>query len=250
MATSAKAVLSAAEFECLGAEFAARSAGLSPTWAWNEHVEDDAFGRRLAGCLVASPLLIAAADDARESEQEEDPAVSSDAGAFECARSARLLLHIVYSASYGVPVLLLQGYGADGMLWTPSELREHLLRRGTPGHAGVAPGLISQMEHPVLRTPFCCVDPCNTAALMADLLGGGGAVGAPVETLDYLSAWWAVLAPLVGCTVPARHAHRAPAAAAVAPPGACGLAGAVRLRCDAELAVKGDVSDGRPTPTS
>jgi len=94
------------------------------------------------------------------------------------------------------------------------------------------------MEHPVLRIPFCCLHPCRTADLMTCLLSGETLVRVRVRVrdrvrvsvrvrvrvrnmvsltltlthprphphlrlgdgakLDYLSAWWSVVAPHVG----------------------------------------------------
>ena len=99
------------------------------------------------------------------------------------------------------------------------------------------------MEHPLLRIPFCCLHPCRTADLMSCLLSGEtlGRVRVRVRVrvwvrvrvrnrvsltltlthpcphprphlgddakLDYLSAWWSVVAPHVGvCGGAARFA--------------------------------------------
>ena len=75
------------------------------------------------------------------------------------------------------------------------------------------------MEHPVLGTPYCAVHPCRTATLMqllcAQLTEPSGAPDgvaseqchtpprAPRGQLDYLSAWWAILAPTIGVRVSA-----------------------------------------------
>jgi ubiquitin-like-conjugating enzyme ATG10 len=214
-------MLTAEEFAVQAERFSASSAGLNPSWVWVAGGSD--MPSRFATCpatgyLRASPLLVLA-QDCPPSEARAAPSISveaatgdeDDAAALSpLVQHGRLDLHIIHSTSYRVPVLLLQGHHPDGTPWTPDALRAHLAAQPQRlrGGAAVAPlsgSVISQLDHPVLRVPCCCVDPCETAALMATLLGasnGSGEDGAP--PLDYLSAWWSVVAPLVGAPY---HAH-------------------------------------------
>ena len=209
--------LTAETFTELGARFAAHSVAHEPTWTWAEpEPAADAFAP-LTGYLRASPLLLppdlsglegTTSDGALDADPSADAV--DDSAALDAARPpSRLQLYIVHSSSYGVPVLLLQGYDADGALWLPASIRAYLVARGRS--ASLSAGDISQMEHPVLRKPCCCIDPCNTASIMRALLGaaaggggGGGGIGGgdtaeqSVAELDYLTAWWSVLAPAVG----------------------------------------------------
>ena len=73
-------------------------------------------------------------------------------------------------------------------------MHAHVARCGGPA--------ISQAEHPALGVPMHCVHPCRTAELMRDVLGARGASAAP---LDYVTAWWSVVAQLVGAPVAARE---------------------------------------------
>lgn len=186
-------------FTRLGRRFARVAArGASPSWAWVDAASIDGgpFGPPQTGYLKASPLALlvplAAATSAVSELDADDP--SGDAPAAH--QPQQLLLHIVHSDTYNVPVLLLQGYHADGSLWSPDTLRAHL--GAMPGVATpLTAANLTQMEHPALRTPFCCVDPCGTAALMGHVLS---ASAAGEMALDYLCAWWSVLAPLVGAS--------------------------------------------------
>ena len=204
--------LSAASFTILGRQFAAHSATCGAlTWAWIDAASIDGgpFGSPPTGYLRASPLLLQtperghdAAMAAALDNADDDPSLAAPI----LSQAPRLLLQIVHNTTYNVPVLLLQGYHAEGSLWSPDELRAHLT--AIPGVAPpLTPSMITQMEHPALRTPFCCVDPCRTAMLMGHMLPPKGtaegtaegiAEGGGTPTLDYLSAWWSVLAPLVG----------------------------------------------------
>ena len=181
-------------FATLAQEFAAASATHRPSWAW---LEAEAPSGAFAGCpgcgyLRASPLLLpsgaTAAGDTVSSICDDDEAVPP-------SPPSRLELHVVHSATYGVPVLLLQGQHGDGSLWSPDELRAHLAALAEARGAGastLAPlTQVSQMEHPVLRVPCCCIDPCETGTLMGCLLEDA-------EPGAYLRAWWSMVAPLVG----------------------------------------------------
>ena len=233
MPTARPKHLSATDFTELGRRFAARSLNHEPSWAW---VDGAAAGESLfappTGYLRASRLLLppsstswasgmVVADDSSAAavvcaDDDQDGEDSSAAPLAEA--SARLLLCIAHNGTYDVPVLLLQGYHADGSLWTPDVLREYMSAHERHGRAPIPPTALSQIDHPVTRVPCFCVDPCETAALMGHLLSCAAADNACerqgdvfAPALDYLSAWWSVLAPLVG----------APSHAAWATDGAC-----------------------------
>ena len=146
-ASASATTLSPAAFNRLASAFAARSAGLTPTWAWVDPSDIDdggPFGPPPTGYLHASPLLLPADAAPSQSGARDD-----DEAELECARPARLLLHIVHSATYEVPVLLLQGYDAGGSVWGPAATREPLLGNGLV--AGVSQGvitLVSRREPP------------------------------------------------------------------------------------------------------
>ena len=213
--TSATGQITATEFMMLAKQFAGASQAVRvPSWAWIDAVDAapaSPFGPPATGYLRASPLLIPArecpgappqikyGDDASALSTGDDDDDGDDAALPSSAeRPGRLELHIVHSESYRVPVLLLQGQQPDGSPWTPDELRAHLRRRdGADGGVTTLSGnVVTQLEHPVLCVPSCCVDPCETATLMKNLLSG--APEGDGRQLDYLSAWWSVLAPLVG----------------------------------------------------
>ena len=220
----ASASLDAAAFTVLAERFADASRARSPSWAFVRApaASSSTFAPPNVGYLKASPLLLPSRVD--RPAVDDDNAILDDETIASPPPPRRLELHIVHSDTYRVPVLLLQGYHSDGALWTPNELREHLVElaknRGLDG-SGVQPlsaSQVSQMEHPVLRVPVCCIDPCETASLMGCLLRQGGegdclSTAANVDAstdvegdghamqqqrLDYLTAWWSVVAPLVG----------------------------------------------------
>lgn len=220
-----KIMLSAEDFAQQAKRFAVASAQRSPSWAWVDASTPSVqspFGTDsnvAMGYLRMSPLLVPAARSQATASVADSVMVDGmanevvdDAAALDMPAAdspCRLDLHIVHSAIYSVPVLLLHGHHSDGAPWTPDELRAFLMqqqqhsgdesaaRRLTP----LSGTVISQLEHPVLHTPSCCVDPCETASLMGTLLNGAGVISghdADAQRLDYLSAWWSILAPHVG----------------------------------------------------
>ena len=205
----APGMLTAKEFDELAERFAHRTATHSPSWAWVAPMSDDGPFPPGAGFLRSAFIPVpqaATLPPGCDTARNDDPVLLLDEGAdgvcdTGCLASPlpthRLELHVVHSSSYGVPVLLLQGYGDNGEPWAPEAVRAHLARCGRAGHELLPLDMVSQMEHPVLRVPFCCVHPCRTADLMSRLMGaelGSGGGG----RIDYLSAWWSVLAPAVG----------------------------------------------------
>lgn len=188
-------VISASAFEELALGFAASDASRSPSWAWVPATDDGPLAPPVGFLRSASipvPPPPAAGGLPSDEALLDESLVDDDNAAAQPLPVQRLELHIVFSETYQVPVLLLQGYGEDGQPWRPDAVRAHLGRCATAGTEGLPLDMVSQMEHPVLRVPFCCLHPCRTADLMARLLSGDGA------KLDYLSAWWSVVAPHVG----------------------------------------------------
>jgi hypothetical protein len=226
--TNIRATLTEDEFRTLCRRFAAASAERSPSWAWVEEESSSPgpFCLQRAGYLRSSPILLHE-DPGQAASKTGEPSADLTCARAECevdaaalcmdvavVRSGRLNLDIVYSQVYHVPVLLLQGHHPDGAVWTPTMLRKYLATSSGEGLVPLAAAVVSQLEHPVLRVPFCCLDPCETAALMGQLLRPGArppsspgstvdstaeqADGNAPQQLDYLSSWWSIIAPLVG----------------------------------------------------
>lgn len=208
----APAHLRAAEFERLARDFAARFAASRPVaWAWVEAPScNGPFALPPTGYLRSSPLMLAESlrpqlmlgtpvDVDGTVEAAGDVTPDEFALPLQSLHEGRLELHIVHNASYGAPVLLLQGYSAEGVPWTVDDTRNYL-HDGAGSGLGLSSEMVSQMEHPALGVPFCCLHPCRTPELMGELMGSTAVAGVGVDSaqLDYLTAWWAVLAPVVG----------------------------------------------------
>ena len=197
----ASATLSRSEFDAACRAFAARDPAGGVAWAWVGETSDAPFGPRpgflrSAALLVPPPREHAAASADATAETSADAECTDEAELADApTRAHRLELHIAYSHTYSVPLLLLQGYDADGAPWTDSAVNAHL--SGCCEGAPLPPGAVTQTMHPSLDVPYYCVHPCHTAERMGHLLSSGDGGGEPAR-LDHLSAWWAMMAPLVG----------------------------------------------------
>ncbi|KAL1520882.1 hypothetical protein AB1Y20_022443 [Prymnesium parvum] len=187
--------LSPVAFAQLGRAFAQRSAAHAVSWGWVEGESTGPFSTPSVGYLRSSPVLVEEATPHEASHE-----VPTDGGDDDTlvggASGARLELHIVYGATFGVPLLLVQGYSSAGELWTVSEVRSHLMAASKEGGAPIAADSVSQIEHPALGVPFASLHPCRTAEWMGAILQRES--GDAPQQLDYLSAWWSVLAQSVG----------------------------------------------------
>ncbi|GAB1599766.1 ubiquitin-like-conjugating enzyme ATG10 [Argonauta hians] len=102
--------------------------------------------------------------------------------------------HVVYSYSYGVPVLYFNMYWKDGSLlsldevWSliPCHYRDRFLaERWT---------FITQQEHPIVHRPFFYLHPCHTTDLMKNI--------ELKQKKDYILSWLSCVGPVVRLELP------------------------------------------------
>lgn len=107
--------------------------------------------------------------------------------------------HIVYSASYRVPVLYFRAYCSDGQPLFLDDIKKDL-----PVNSAKVPleskwTFITQEEHPYLNRPWYKLHPCGTSEwmklLFLDARNGG-------EIERYLVSWLSVIGQVVGLKVP------------------------------------------------
>ncbi|XP_054792701.1 ubiquitin-like-conjugating enzyme ATG10 isoform X1 [Prosopis cineraria] len=111
--------------------------------------------------------------------------------------------HIVYSASYRVPVLYFRAYHSDGQPLLLSEIE-----KGLPGHSVKLLSeskwtFITQEEHPYLNRPWCKLHPCGTSEWMKLLFSSDKSLttnGLKIE--HYLVSWFSVIGQVVGLKIP------------------------------------------------
>ena len=106
--------------------------------------------------------------------------------------------HIVYSDSYSVPVLYFNAHHITGQ----SLLHHELGLLFSSFHAATMKNQIwttlTQVEHPILQTPFFMLHPCKTAALMSNVTP---TASVKVKEGTYLVQWMSSICPAVGLPI-------------------------------------------------
>ncbi|XP_032421214.1 ubiquitin-like-conjugating enzyme ATG10 isoform X2 [Xiphophorus hellerii] len=154
--------------------------------------------------------------DSTGHEKEEDPAASTgsdflraeeeDDGSYTVTNSSSLVLqyeyHILFSCSYGAPVLYFRAFTLEGRslaleeMWSTIHPNYRLCLQNCPLNA------ISQQEHPLLGQPFFFFHPCRTEEFMGPVLQAAPDQGRPV---NYVLSWLSVVGPVVGLDVPLQY---------------------------------------------
>ncbi|XP_059473274.1 ubiquitin-like-conjugating enzyme ATG10 [Neocloeon triangulifer] len=107
--------------------------------------------------------------------------------------------HILYSLSYGVPVLYFNAWKSDGSLL---EIEKVWDLASSPYKDAVKEskwGAVSQQDHPIIGKPYFFFHPCNTARLLEDVCSGD-------PKSNRVLAWLSLVAPLVGLSIPYKFA--------------------------------------------
>lgn len=84
--------------------------------------------------------------------------------------------HVLFHRSYRVPVLCFNGHKPDGTLLTLDEAWQLFSGRDSTATGIAMPTVLTEMEHPVLFTPFHTLHPCRTAELLGAIGGNGNRV--------------------------------------------------------------------------
>uniref|UniRef100_A0A8D8ZBX6 Ubiquitin-like-conjugating enzyme ATG10 n=1 Tax=Cacopsylla melanoneura TaxID=428564 RepID=A0A8D8ZBX6_9HEMI len=108
--------------------------------------------------------------------------------------------HILYSASYGVPVLYFNVWNTSGAL-----LRLDQVWRVLDFNVENKWGALTQVEHPVLRKPFFQLHPCQTQHLISVITGNLSTVRSPLSDVNKLIAWLSSVARFVHLYLPLEY---------------------------------------------
>ncbi|ELT88047.1 hypothetical protein CAPTEDRAFT_225544 [Capitella teleta] len=143
-------------------------------------------------------------------EKEESLETLSDLEITATETSERILCsceyHIIFSSSYGVPVLYFNFYKQDGSLlklndvWStiPDAFNDRLIEEKWT--------FITQQEHPIRHKPFFHLHPCHTGQLMK----ASSSLSTSNTPLEYIIRWMSSIAPVVHLNVPMKYAHFLP----------------------------------------
>ena len=103
--------------------------------------------------------------------------------------------HVLWNATYGVPVCYFTAQLPDGTPLSAAATRRALNLATHQEHWTV----LTQEEHPTLGVLAYTLHPCETAERMAAMLSGGGDIGQSHG--GYLLSWFTVVAPLLQLTL-------------------------------------------------
>ncbi|XP_008431775.1 ubiquitin-like-conjugating enzyme ATG10 isoform X1 [Poecilia reticulata] len=155
-------------------------------------------------------------DSTGHEKEEQDPAASTgsdflsaeeqDDGSYTVTDSSSRVVqyeyHILFSCSYGAPVLYFRAFTLEGKslaleeMWSTIHPNYRLRLQNCPLSA------ISQQEHPLLGQPFFFLHPCRTEEFMGLVLQAVQDQGRPV---NYVLSWLSVVGPVVGLDVPLQY---------------------------------------------
>ncbi|KAI9344088.1 hypothetical protein BDR26DRAFT_933023 [Obelidium mucronatum] len=118
-----------------------------------------------------------------------DPSLAA-ACQLETTATTTLELHITYSPTYQTPTLLFAAWDTHG---SPISYLDYInpdILSMNPNDNQIMSPVITQQDHPALRIPFFALHPCNSHALVSEMIReslSGGNTG-----VDYLETWWSL----------------------------------------------------------
>ncbi|KAL1444101.1 hypothetical protein MTO96_030048 [Rhipicephalus appendiculatus] len=130
-------------------------------------------------------------DEIEEAEPDPCCAEAQDHG----EEVLQCVYHVVYSASYGVPVMYFNVWRRDGSLLPLSDVWS--LMPEVPAGATEA----SAMEHPIQGVPYFQLHPCKTAELMEQTRPKHQ----DGKHSNYVVTWLSSVAPVVGLEFPVQY---------------------------------------------
>ncbi|KAJ4730374.1 ubiquitin-like-conjugating enzyme ATG10 [Melia azedarach] len=111
--------------------------------------------------------------------------------------------HVVYSASYRVPVLYFRAYCSSGQPLALDEIEKDLPSCSAKVLLESKWTFITQEEHPYLNRPWYKLHPCGTSEWMKLLfLGDTRHTKSGVKFEQYLVSWFSVVGQVVGLRIP------------------------------------------------
>ncbi|XP_031497211.1 ubiquitin-like-conjugating enzyme ATG10 isoform X2 [Nymphaea colorata] len=111
--------------------------------------------------------------------------------------------HIIYSASYRVPILYFRGYNIGGQPLDWSTIKEDLPLSSVKMLDESRWTFITKEEHPYLKRPWFTLHPCGTGDWMKLLfLDKVASVGRAACIPNYVLSWLSMVGQAVGLKVP------------------------------------------------
>ncbi|WCJ37269.1 Ubiquitin-like-conjugating enzyme ATG10 [Euphorbia peplus] len=190
-----------------------QSSSASTPWVWVNTKKQPSLTRHVDGFLSLEKICmikpIEDNDDEPSGMLEEDTGFSEFTAEIDDATLVHKNqlqahfydFHIVYSASYKVPVLYFRGYSNDGCPLLLDEIETDLPTCSSKVLLESKWTFITQEEHPWLNRPWYKLHPCGTSEWMK-LLFLGDAAMAEKRIQLYLVSWFSVVGQVVGLRTP------------------------------------------------
>ncbi|KAJ2500623.1 E2-like conjugating enzyme atg10 [Coemansia sp. RSA 1972] len=158
---------------------------------------------------IHKPLFLAQndSDDAVDIDIEDvedaDPALlDTTCPTLECGH---IEYHVVYSASWRVPVLYVRVHTTTGVEMDCARVTDMLVTdskvRGAM-HAVEFGGALGIQDHPELNEPFMYLHPCHTATLLRAVAPARDGRRVEIGQRNYISAWLSLTGAAVGLFLP------------------------------------------------
>lgn len=104
--------------------------------------------------------------------------------------------HIIFNYSYSVPVLYFNACLSNGKLLRLEQLEQLIQPQFLSTFQENKWSILTQQEHPYLRSPFFMLHPCNTANLLSSIAS---------STVNPLISWLSSVAPLIDLQLDSRY---------------------------------------------
>ncbi|EYU46072.1 hypothetical protein MIMGU_mgv1a014568mg [Erythranthe guttata] len=111
--------------------------------------------------------------------------------------------HVVYSASYRVPVLYFRAYCNDGQPLSLDDIEKDIPVNSAELITRSKWTFMTQQEHPILDRPWYTLHPCGTSEWMKLLINSDASIAQnPVTVEKYMVSWFSVVGQVFGLKIP------------------------------------------------
>ncbi|PIN17482.1 hypothetical protein CDL12_09860 [Handroanthus impetiginosus] len=111
--------------------------------------------------------------------------------------------HVVYSASYRVPVLYFHAYCNDGQPLLLDDIKREITVNSAELLSRCKWTFMTKEEHPILNRPWYTLHPCGTSEWMKLLLkSDASATQGEIPEQKYLVSWFSIVGQVFGLRIP------------------------------------------------
>ncbi|XP_072296402.1 ubiquitin-like-conjugating enzyme ATG10 [Eucyclogobius newberryi] len=146
----------------------------------------------------------AAPEEEEEEEEEDEGGEDDDAVATNCplARCFQFEFHVVFSSSFGAPVLYFRAFTLEGKSLSLEEVWSLVAPKLRVSSQDALLDTVTQQEHPLLGQAFFMLHPCRTLDFMRPVLQ---AARRENRAVNFVLTWLSVVGPLLGLHLPLEY---------------------------------------------